>query len=466
MNERSVLHLSAPLVVSFWMRALVTFVDTIYAALLGDAAVATVGLTVPVEFLMMAVWVGLSNSLTSALSRAMGASANRRFDQYLAVSWRLVWGLSFAFTAIGLGIGIAAPHLGLPPAVGAGLRVYGSVLIAGSAWTVFWSVLPDSIVKTHHDTRSTMWAGICTNAINFGLNSLFLFVFHWGVFGIALSTVLGRIGGLAYALYQARRHERRRRAGTPAADLTLDPAPYGTILALAVPSALTFALMAVESGLVNLVLSRVEHPTESIAAYSIFHRVTLFCLQPQIAIGVALLPFCARLFGAGDLAGVRRALRQTLTVATAYSLIVLGPLALAAAGWLAARLTESPITREYTALALRLAPLACLAGGPFLLCRPVFEAMGRGRPGLVMAALRYLVLMVPLAWGGLALARALGRPPLSGVIPGLIGAAAVGSLVFWLWLRAVLAGLGRPADANGRLSGGRPRLGELSANQD
>ncbi|NIL99694.1 MAG: hypothetical protein GTN89_01760, partial [Acidobacteria bacterium] len=68
----SVLRMAAPLVVSFWMRAAVTFVDTIYASLLGDAAVAAIGLAVPLEFLMIAVWVGLSTGLTSGLSRAMG----------------------------------------------------------------------------------------------------------------------------------------------------------------------------------------------------------------------------------------------------------------------------------------------------------------------------------------------------------------------------------------------------------
>ena len=67
------------------------------------------------------------------------------------------------------------------------------------AWTTFWSIIPDSLVKAHQDTRSTMWAGICTNVVNVGLNTYFLFVLDWGVFGIALSTVLGRIAGLIYA---------------------------------------------------------------------------------------------------------------------------------------------------------------------------------------------------------------------------------------------------------------------------
>src|SRR6185503_15612562 len=69
----SILVMAAPIVVSFVMRSAFTLVDTVYAATLGDAAVAAVGLSIPLEFLMIACWVGLSTGLTSQLSQAMGA---------------------------------------------------------------------------------------------------------------------------------------------------------------------------------------------------------------------------------------------------------------------------------------------------------------------------------------------------------------------------------------------------------
>ena len=47
------------------------------------------GLTVPLEFLMIAVWVGISSGLTSQLSRAMGSAAHARIDQFLRLGWGL-----------------------------------------------------------------------------------------------------------------------------------------------------------------------------------------------------------------------------------------------------------------------------------------------------------------------------------------------------------------------------------------
>ncbi len=434
----SVLRMAAPLVVSFWMRSAFTFVDTAYAATIGDAAIAAIGLTAPFEFLMIAVWVGLSTGLTSGLSRAMGSHEGRKIDQYLRATWKLAVGASIAFVVLGAGIWLVAPHLQLDAEVRRSFRIFGSVLIAGSALTTFWSVIPDSLVKAHHDTRATMWAGIWSNLINVGLNTLFLFVFHWGVFGIAFSTVIGRLGGLAYALVQARRHETRRIAAGVDAEPGLDPAPYRSVLRLTVPSSLTFALTAGETALVNFLLASLDHATEAIAAYSIYYRVGMFALTPMIATGVAMLPYAARRLGEGDVEGVRRGLRESSAAAALYSLALVAPVMLLLAPQLARWLAEAETTRLYTEWALRLIPLACLVGSPFLLCRPVFEAMSRGTPGLAIAVLRYLVLTIPLAWLGIQASGALGHPPLYGLLVGLLASAAIASTVFYVWLRRAL----------------------------
>ena len=434
----SVLRMAAPLVVSFWMRAAVTFVDTIYAAILGDAAVAAIGLVVPLEFLMIAVWVGLSTGLTSGLSRAMGERQGAKIAQYLRVCWHAIAVVAPGFTVLGAAIWFVAPLVNLEASVSRAFQVYGTVMIVGSAFTTFWSIVPDSLVKAHQDTRSTMWAGIWSNVINVVLNTLFLFVFEWGMFGIALSTVLGRIGGLVYSLARARVHERARIQHGRSPGTDLDPRPAKTVLGLAVPSSLTFVLMALETAVVNLLLAGRAHATEAIAAYAIYYRLVLFALQPVIAGAVALLPFAAVRCGSGDFGVVRRGVHQMIGAATAYSVLVVGPLMAWLSPWLSDSLAESPRTAEYAVFALRTVPFACLLGSVFLLCRPVFEALGRGRPGLLMATLRYGVLMLPLAWLGMHQAESLGYPAIDGLVVALLSASALSSMIFYIWMQRAL----------------------------
>jgi Na+-driven multidrug efflux pump len=196
--------------------------------------------------------------------------------------------------------------------------------------------------------------------------------------------------------------------------------------------------MATESAFVNALLARMAHATEAIAAYSIYYRMVLFAFQPVIASSVAMLPYAARLLGTGDHAGVRRGLRQIGAANAVYSLIIVGPAMFLGGPWIARRLAESPLTADYTQVALRLVPLACLVGAPFLLCRPVFEAMQQGRPGLIMALLRYIGLTAPLSWVGIQLARRAGVAELYGLMIGLLFAAALSSGLFAVWLRQAL----------------------------
>ena len=58
------------------------------------------------------------------------------------------------------------------------------------------------------------------------------------------------------------------------------------------------------------------------------------------------------------------------------------------------------MTRDYATFGLRIIPLACIASLPLFLCRPVFEGLGRGRPGLLMALFRYLLLTAPAGGPG------------------------------------------------------------------
>jgi Na+-driven multidrug efflux pump len=437
-DSPTLMAMATPLMVSFVMRAAFTFVDTAYAATIGDAAVAAIGLTFPFEFLMIAAWVGLSNGLTSALSRTMASGEGEKIEQYLRAGWRLVAWVSPVFLAIGIGIGLFAPRFGLEEEVWRNARIYAGVLIGGSALTTFWSVIPDSTVKAHQDTRSTMWAGILSNLLNVTLNTFFLFVLHWGIFGIAFSTVLGRIGGLAYALARARTHERRRRLEGRSPVPGLDPAPVRRILSLAVPAGLTFMLSAAEMGVVNVLLAGMENATESIATFSIYQRVVMFAFNPIIAISVALLPYTGRLIGRNDLEGVRGGVRTGLRTAFLYTLLLVLPVLVLSGPWLARALAESPLTARYTTFALRMAPLTCLVIAPFFLTRPVFEAMGKGRPGLIVASVRVLVLSAPFAWVGMRAAEGLGRPPIYGLIAGLQIVSALTSSFFYLWVRRVL----------------------------
>jgi Na+-driven multidrug efflux pump len=199
--------------------------------------------------------------------------------------------------------------------------------------------------------------------------------------------------------------------------------------------------MALEASVVNRLLAGQPDATSSIAAYGIYYRVMQFAFMPVVAASVAVLPFVARLSGERDYAAIRRELRATMLAGAAYGLFVVAPALLLFGGTLASWLAEADTTARLTRMALWLAPLAVLTSIPFQLCRPAFEGLQRGRPGLVMAAVRYVGLTIPLGLLGLAVAGWTGIAPLAGLLGGLIAAGALASGIFLVWMRRALAAL-------------------------
>lgn len=56
------------------------------------------------------------------------------------------------------------------------------------------------------DTRTPMWIAILQNLLNILCTLIFVFVFHLGVCGVALGTVVGLYSGCIYAVYKIRRN--------------------------------------------------------------------------------------------------------------------------------------------------------------------------------------------------------------------------------------------------------------------
>jgi len=442
-----VLRLALPLVVSFLLRDAFGWVDMLFAAHLpgaaaqSDPAVAAIGLTGPFQFLMIACWVGTSNALTSRIAAALGAGQDAKIDQLLRAARRIIHALGGTFLLLATVIWFGAAHVGLEPETARQFQIYGTVLLAGSGLTTFWSILPDSIVKAHHDMRSVMWAGIASSILNVVLNAVFVYVFGWGIFGIALATVIGRLGGLAYALRIAARHERRR-AEARGEDPALFARPVHTLLAMAIPSGLSFALMALEGFAVNAFLKEQPESTSNLAAFALIDRAGRTLSMPIIALGVAMLPLAARLWGSGDVDGIRRELRTCLRITAIYGLLIVVPLTLLASPAFARALLDQGSV-DSARLALRWLPIGVIVGSPMFLLRTTFEGMQRPLPGLAGSAARALLLSVPLGYAGLLLAPHAGLVPLEGLVIGMSVGSGLASLGMAIWIHLWFKRCGR-----------------------
>ncbi|NQU50481.1 MAG: MATE family efflux transporter [Planctomycetes bacterium] len=448
----SILRLTGPLIISFWLRSAFAWVDIFFAAELesldglrglGDASIAAIGLALPFEFLIIAVWVGTSNGLTANLASAMGANESERIEQLKIASGKIILVLAVLFIGLAAAIWAFAHTFIDKPMLAQQFQIYATVLIGGSALTSFWAILPDSVVKAHQDTRGTMWAGLLSGFTNLALNAVFVFVFGWGILGIAISTVLGRIAGLAFAIHRAAFHERRRKAAIAQPKPGRYARPIRTILEIAVPSSMTYLLMALESMAVLFLITQLSPEattTSLLAAWAIFDQTLRFMLMPAIACSVAFLPLAARYVGLSDIPAIRREYNTAMRASYIYVLFFVLPLAWLLGPWLADVLSDTPATRGYATEGMPFLPLAVLAATPFFLSRSVFDGMKKPRPGLWASIIRAFLFFLPAMTLGYFTAIYLNVSPMFGLCGGSVIALALGAQLLKKWMERFLEG--------------------------
>lgn len=435
MTPKTLQQMAWPLVISFTLRFLFSLVDLAYAAALADdsAGVAAISFYIPFQAFYIAVWVGLSAGFTATLANAFGHEDESRVAALQRAMLQILTVLVPVLLLYGAGIWWATPHLGLEPHTAQAFRIYATTLAIGMPLTGFWAVYPDSIVKAHHDTRSTMVAGLLSTFTNLALNTLFVFAFGWGIFGIAVATVLSRLPALAYAMRRARQLEHERRLNPWPASQHAWSGPVRAILRLAVPGSTTYVLTAFEGAVVNTVLTRLPDSTTAIASYGVYDRMMFLALMPAIGTSVAVIPYVARSLPQGRTLAMKSDLRRTLLALAALAVVVT-----ICVGWVFAEPIATFLVKgeagevapQARALAaLRLLPLAALATLPFVVLRPVFESAQRPRLGVLVSVLRFAILSPPLIFAGHALAPSLGIDGVLGVILGVITATLLASAV-------------------------------------
>ena len=438
-----------PLVVSFTFRFLFTLVDLIYAAEIKEEVpygVAAIGLFIPIQTLFIALWAGLSAGFTATMSQAFGKRDQQRVVALKRAMIKVHIGLVPILLALGAAVYLGTPALGLDAELQRDFLTYSLILILTMPFAGLLSIYPDSIVKAHHDTMSTMKAGILSTIVNVALNTVFVFVFHWGIAGIATATALSRYAGLGYAAMRVRALEAKRLAGDwDTGPSTWRRGPLADILVLAIPGSLAYSLVLCEESLLTTLLTYQEDAEVFLAAYAVFNRLTSLAMMPAIATAVAVLPFAARLVAEGECAKVRQELLRAGLATAALAVAIAIPI-----GWIFSRpvaefFSESPEQAEASLSYLALIPLSALSILPYLMLRPVFEAVGRPRVGIRLAALKTAAFSVPCILSGYGAAPALGIDRLTGILLGVICAQVLTSVATTILSRNVLREPDAPA---------------------
>ncbi|MBK8979912.1 MAG: MATE family efflux transporter [Planctomycetes bacterium] len=267
---RSILLLALPMALEMSMESVFAVADLWFVGRLGDAAIATVGLTESLLTIVYALGIGLAMGVTSLVARRVGAGDRPGACRAAAQGVRLGWTLG-----IGLGVPAAIFAPDLLRAMGAGAEVvaqgsgYARVVL-GSQVVVILLFVHNAVFRGAGDAARAMQALWLANGVNLVLDPCLIFGLGpfpaLGLTGAGVATAIGR--GVGILLQVRLLFGGRTRIALRAASLRFDLAETRAVLRVSAGAVAQF-LIATASW---VVLMRIVAPfgTAALAGYT--HR--------------------------------------------------------------------------------------------------------------------------------------------------------------------------------------------------
>lgn len=389
--------MAIPLMLSLLVQSLYNIVDSIFVARLSETALTAASLVYSIQFLMIAVGVGTAVGLNALLSRKIGERKTGDACQAATTGLILMLVTSLIFSAVGIFFSDAiASNMTTDRELQELCRQYLSINLV-YCWGIFLQTYGQRLLQAVGDTLLSMFSLIIGAVLNIILDPIMIFGLFgcpaMGIRGAAIATVIGQMAGAVAALLLNRFrnpliHVRFRNyhfSWQDVADIYRVGLP--TIVMQAIGSVMTFA--------VNHILLDVS--ATAVAFFGIYYKLQNFLMMPINGLGQAAIPVVGYNYGSKKFQRVQ----QTWNVLLPTGVII--ALCGTVLFWIFPRqflqlFSASPEMLTLGVPALRTISISFVLAATTILCGYFASGLGNGLINMVSAAIRQLILLVPLLW--------------------------------------------------------------------
>ena len=317
---RVIVAFTLPLLIGNLFQQLYAFTDALVVGqLLGVRALAAVGASGSLHFLLIGFTFGAAAGLGIPIAKAFGAGDMAAMRRHVAAGVMVSAGIALGITLIGeLAARPMLRVLGTPPELLPSAATFLTVSFWGSGAIMAFNFLA-AVIRALGDSRTPLYFLIVSCVLNAGLVWFFIAVLGTGVGGAALATVIAQLVAVlaCLVLIAVRMPQLRLRRS----DFQLLPGE----LAESARSGLTmgFNLSVIAIGAVVLQTAINQLGASAVAAATAAMRVDQLAVAPLASFGAAMTTFVAQNRGAQAWQRIRVGVYRTL-VATWILSAVLG----------------------------------------------------------------------------------------------------------------------------------------------
>lgn len=286
-------------------------IDNYLAAQIGLTAVSGIAIANNILTIYQALFIALGAAVSSLIARSIGEQNHSKEINYMANAILVTGALSVVLGLVSIvGYKSILAFLGAASLVarlgGQYLAIVGGMILSLGLLTSL-----GAIIRAKGQPSIPMKVSLLTNLLNAVFSALSLYIWGFGVIGIAWSTVVSRLIGVVILCQFLPIKRIIKRFVNP-----LDK----EIFSLSLPAAGERLMM--RAGDVLIVAIIVRFGTEVLAGNAIGETLTQFNYMPGLAMSTATVILVANQLGSGKGATIAKTVKETFLLATLMMLVV------------------------------------------------------------------------------------------------------------------------------------------------
>ena len=313
-----IFRFSLPLMVGNIFQQCYTIVDAIVVGQgVGVDALAAVGASDWINWMLLWMVQGMAQGCGVLVAQYFGAKELDGLRRAVTMSILLCGGCGILLTAVGL-LG-ARPMLLLlqtPSDILEDAYSYLFILFSGLLVVMAYNLL-SSILRALGDGKTPLIAMAIAGGINIVLDLVFVLVFHWGIAGAAIATVIAQMFSAVYCFLSLWKVPILRFTKK---DWNIDRSLLSQLSRLGVPIALQNGIIAVGGMVVQYVLN--GFGTLFIAGFTATNKLYGILECSAISFGYAMNTYMGQNMGARRLDRIRSGIRSVLGLSIGFSAVI------------------------------------------------------------------------------------------------------------------------------------------------
>ena len=309
------LQFAFPLLIGNLLQQTYNIIDAaIVGQILGAKALASVGASSSVQFLVLGFCIGCCAGFGVPVAKYFGAEQMDRMRNYVFNGAVLTAGIAVIMTTV---CAVFCPQilhiLSVPEDIFDGAYSYLLIIFLGLPFTLLYNYL-SSILRSVGDSRTPFIFLAVSAVLNIFLDLFCIVVLRWGCAGAAIATITAQaISGILCLIFIARKMKVLR---ITKEDRKIKKSSVRELLMMGLPTGLQFSITAIGS----MVMQSANNGLGSVcvSGFTAAMRIKQFAMCPFDAIATAASVFCSQNLGARQLERIKKGLRQSVAIGVAY----------------------------------------------------------------------------------------------------------------------------------------------------